>query len=293
MLAIAVFAMLIALADLTNLKAHLPQLAAFDTSAAAALLYAVRNGSATTRYLGDDSAADAAVFGSGRRRLLQGAPSTLMAKAGVVLKRPNYTLPACALSRKEGPFRPVKGQSASGGGPATPGSVAARAAQRPVRILVVGMQSSGASTFLFLLGQVPGSVAVVDLWVGRPAPTPPELGLSDQVTCVLLKVPQRARARANRDVPSARELDTLKGSAVACLKEPFALLPQAVFEVVNRARALCLGHGEHFGGRADLHRPVPARCVGAVVKTPRAQPQVHLDQVLPRHRGLAGAKVYR
>jgi hypothetical protein len=56
-----------------------------------------------------------------------------------------------------------------------------------VRILVMGMQSSGASTFLFLLAQIPGSVAVVDLWVGRPAPTPEMLGLSDEVTAVLLK----------------------------------------------------------------------------------------------------------
>ena len=41
-----------------------------------------------------------------------------------------------------------------------------------------------ASTVLFLLAQIPNSVAVVDLWVGRPAPTPDELGLSDSVRWV-------------------------------------------------------------------------------------------------------------
>ena len=109
----------------------------------------------------------------------------------VVLMKPNYTLPACAVARREGPFRPeleyggvapalsvVPGFGSSAGDPPP---------RRPARVLVMGMQSSGASTFLFLLAQIPGSVAVVDLWVGRPAPRPEDLGLSDQVTCVLLK----------------------------------------------------------------------------------------------------------
>jgi len=152
------------------------------------LVQAVHNGSKTDEYLHAIEGPGTKSHESSRRHLLLSEPTVLMGKAGVMLRKPNYTLPACALSRKEGPFRPIKGQSASGGGPAAPDSIAALAAIRPVRILVIGMQSSGASTFLFLLGQVPDSVAVVDLWVGRPAPTPAELGLSEQVTCILLKV---------------------------------------------------------------------------------------------------------
>ena len=40
------------------------------------------------------------------------------------------------------------------------------------RVFVYGMQSSGASTFLFLLAQLEKSVGIIDLYVGRPAPTP-------------------------------------------------------------------------------------------------------------------------
>jgi hypothetical protein len=39
-----------------------------------------------------------------------------------------------------------------------------------LRLLVYGMESSGASTFCLLLGQVPGSVSVVDLWSQCVAP---------------------------------------------------------------------------------------------------------------------------
>ena len=40
------------------------------------------------------------------------------------------------------------------------------------------MQSSGASTFLFLLAQLPRSVGIIDLYVGRPAPSPGDFDLS-------------------------------------------------------------------------------------------------------------------
>lgn len=38
------------------------------------------------------------------------------------------------------------------------------------RIFVYGMQSSGASLFCGLLGQIPQSVAIIDLWAGQVAP---------------------------------------------------------------------------------------------------------------------------
>jgi len=118
-----------------------------------------------------------------------GAPGSMRRLAArdagpVVTKRPNYTLPACAVARRDGAFRP---DVAFGGGGGGGGTTLVSAKRPPVRILVMGMQSSGASTFLFLLAQIPGSVAVVDLWVGRPAPSPEQLGLSDEVTAVLLK----------------------------------------------------------------------------------------------------------
>ena len=53
-------------------------------------------------------------------------------------------------------------------------------------MLVLVLISIKASTILFLLAQIPNSVAVVDLWVGRPAPAPAELGLSDSVRSGLL-----------------------------------------------------------------------------------------------------------
>lgn len=90
---------------------------------------------------------------------------------GIITSRPNYTLPACQISRRDAPWRPEATK---------PG--------RPLRVLVVGMQSSGASTFLFLLAQIPNTAAVVDLWVGRPAPTPEQLRLSSSVSAVVLKV---------------------------------------------------------------------------------------------------------
>ncbi len=46
------------------------------------------------------------------------------------------------------------------------------------RVFVYGMQSSGASTFLFLLAQIPRSVGIIDLYVGRPAPGPGDFDLS-------------------------------------------------------------------------------------------------------------------
>jgi polynucleotide 5'-kinase involved in rRNA processing len=46
------------------------------------------------------------------------------------------------------------------------------------RVFVYGLQSSGASTFLFLLAQLEKSVGIVDLYVGRPAPTPEGFDLS-------------------------------------------------------------------------------------------------------------------
>jgi hypothetical protein len=58
---------------------------------------------------------------------------------GVVMRRPNYTAPACLLARREGPWRP--------GGDTT----TATAEHRPRRILVLGMQSSGVKSLCMLL----------------------------------------------------------------------------------------------------------------------------------------------
>ena len=109
------------------------------------------------------------------RNLLQTRPMP----PGVVMRRPNYTLPACALARRDGPFRADFQPGVATDVNAAVTSTAPR--QAPLRVLVMGMQSSGASTFLFLLAQIPGAVAVVDLWVGRPAPRPEDLLLSDEV----------------------------------------------------------------------------------------------------------------
>jgi hypothetical protein len=185
---VAATALFSTVVDLNARQTHAPPVGTSNSDATNYLVQPVFDVNNTTVHHRITDDARASLYESSRRHLLQSEPTVLMGKAGVMLRKPNYTLPACALSRKEGPFRPIKGQNASGGGPAAPDSIASLAAIRPVRILVIGMQSSGASTFLFLLGQVPGSVAVVDLWVGRPAPTPAELGLSEQVTCILLKV---------------------------------------------------------------------------------------------------------
>jgi len=69
-----------------------------------------------------------------RRILLPQKASRPLFSSGVVLHRPNYTVPACLLASREGPWRNDADVI-----------VAPRAAseRRPRRILVVGMQSSG------------------------------------------------------------------------------------------------------------------------------------------------------
>ncbi len=76
----------------------------------------------------------------------------------------------CTITKKVGPWRKRR-----------PLTTIAR------RIFVFAMQSSGASTFLYLLAQLPHSCAVLDLWVGRDSPRQDHLGLSDKVQAVLLK----------------------------------------------------------------------------------------------------------
>jgi hypothetical protein len=41
---------------------------------------------------------------------------------------------------------------------------------RHSRVYVIGMQSSGSSIFSYFLAQVPGSLAITDLWVRQPVP---------------------------------------------------------------------------------------------------------------------------
>mmetsp|Transcript_16121 Transcript_16121/g.32970 ORF Transcript_16121/g.32970 Transcript_16121/m.32970 type:complete len:457 (-) Transcript_16121:73-1443(-) len=142
-------------------------------------LISAGNGSYAQEFEDDED--DFAQHNQSRSRLLlyRGRiPATPEVFGGVIMMRPNYTTPACLIARKGGPWRSAVSENV-GVGRAAP--------QRPRRILVLGMQSSGASTVLFLLAQIPNSVAVVDLWVGRPAPQPGELGLSDTVSCILLK----------------------------------------------------------------------------------------------------------
>ena len=95
------------------------------------------------------------------------AEKSMPAVATMALQRPNYTMPVCQVAQKGVWRAPLI---------------------RPRRIMVVGMQSSGASTFLFLLAQLPRTVAVVDLWVGRPAPRPEDLDLATDVEAIVLKV---------------------------------------------------------------------------------------------------------
>jgi hypothetical protein len=101
-------------------------------------------------------------------------------------KQDHSNYPACAIARRDGAWR--KSLTSSQASMTPPVSLKKRNGDSSaLRVLVMGMQSSGASTFLFLLAQIPHSVAVVDLWVGRSAPSPDILGLSSSVQLVLLK----------------------------------------------------------------------------------------------------------
>jgi hypothetical protein len=101
-------------------------------------------------------------------------------------KQDHSNYPACAIARRDGAWR--KSLTSSQASMTPPVSLKKRNGESSaLRVLVMGMQSSGASTFLFLLAQIPHSVAVVDLWVGRSAPSPDILGLSSSVQLVLLK----------------------------------------------------------------------------------------------------------
>ena len=143
----------------------------------------------------------------------------------------------CDKVERNGPWRPSSSLSSS------------RSAHR---IFVFAMQSSGASTFLFLLAQLPYSVAIVDLFVGRSAPPPWDLGLTKSVSCVFLK------ATVNTVIDVKRYFNTFKPTiSILLLRHPAhnirSLATKRYAHVHGDVRSKLVAQEKAFVERDDLN----------------------------------------